>query len=172
MNVASKELCEELYKLSEWQFDEQNRHIEKVWIQSFSTSEMGQGHEDYDKTPPKERRRYYIGDWIVRDNPKNFIGVPEQVPWGWANKYYQQTVDASIPAYSLGYLTRKLPPSIQENNCNYLLGLHPNYSGSGWMGIYLDNEAIEYLIQAFSDTPEDAACQLAIELIKQGVLKA
>src|SRR5882724_9503253 len=109
MNVASLENCKRLYELSGWEFAEDHRRIEKVWIESFHTSEMGMGHEDYDKTPPTKRRQYHVGEYVVRDNPKNFIGVPEHTPWGWANRYYEETIKRSVPAYDLGYLLRKLP---------------------------------------------------------------
>lgn len=67
------------------------------------------------------------------------------------------------PAYDLGYLLRKLPPNLGD-------GLHlvlENDDG-GW--------AIEYYTRqksgpsASAAIPEDAACRLAIELFKQGIL--
>lgn len=165
MNVASKELCEELYELSGWEFDESHRRIEKVWIQSFSTSEMGQGHDDYEKTPPSERRQYHIGEWVVRDNPKNFIGIPEDVPWGWANKYYQKTVDASVPAYDLGYLLRKLPMYLEIKHPDTLRLTIGAVIGGRWCASY-DWEDGGVMHEQFQGTPEDAACKLAIELFK------
>ncbi|CAB4132348.1 hypothetical protein UFOVP253_8 [uncultured Caudovirales phage] len=167
---ASKELCEELFKLSGWQFDEENRHIRKVWIESFSTSEMGQGHEDYDKTPANERRQYHIGDYKVQDNPRNFIGIPENVPWGWANRYYEETVKRSFPAYDLGYLLRKLPDYVKLFRNNY--GKYYCAAVTGGFR-HPDNQlgqpdtAHDWYI---ADTPEDAAAKLAIELFRQGIL--
>lgn len=171
MNVANLELCKELYELSGWEFDEQHCRIEKVWIESFSTSEMGQGHDDYDKTPPEERKQYHVGDFVVRDNPKNFVGVPENVPWGWANKYYEETIKRSVPAYDLGYLLRKLPAKIDTGES---VELHEIY---GWLYMSMAEDGKEWHfgygvvdLHGQADTPEDAACKLAIELFKQGVL--
>lgn len=65
---------------------------------------------------------------------------------------------ADCPAYDLGYLLRKLPePTLIRKK----LG---KYEASLRRGnkVYPSYEA---------DTPEDAACKLAIKLFKQGVLK-
>ena len=70
----------------------------------------------------------------------------------------------AIPAYNLGYLLRKLPSPFTM--------IHRD---NGWeCGI--DNPA-EHDVRVkpaqhwqSADTPEDAACKLAIELFKQGIL--
>lgn len=58
----------------------------------------------------------------------------------------------SLPAYDLGYLLRKAPYTVQ------LSGGHDFWQSScnGYIGT--------------ADNPEDAACKLAIELFKRGVL--
>lgn len=63
------------------------------------------------------------------------------------------------PAYDLGYLLRRLPPrtTISKN---------PNREAYGAWVAGMDDDRFEE-----ADTPEDAACKLAIELIKQGILK-
>jgi hypothetical protein len=63
-----------------------------------------------------------------------------------------------FPPYDLGYLLRKLPEGIELTNRN------------GWMAKYSEflpsrNQVIH------ADTPEDAACKLAVELFKQDILK-
>lgn len=58
------------------------------------------------------------------------------------------------PAYSAGYLLRKLPKD--ETTYGFKLGK--------WYAQY-------QAAPVFADTPEDALCKLAIELFKQGVLK-
>lgn len=66
------------------------------------------------------------------------------------------------PAYSLGYLLRKLPTT-------------QVYHGRGRAGDYKaewhfyggDNKTVK----CWADTPEDALTLLAIELIKQGIIK-
>lgn len=59
--------------------------------------------------------------------------------------------------YSLGYLLRKLPRAA-------IVSLPPKYRAS----IYVTGVTDELVFDA--DTPEDAACKLAIELFKQGIL--
>jgi hypothetical protein len=75
-------------------------------------------------------------------------------PWGYGICY------ASHVAYDLGYLLRELPRDFI---------LHP-IAGAQWEIQYAPGMSNrEKIYQA--DTPEDAACKLAIELFKQGVLK-
>jgi hypothetical protein len=75
----------------------------------------------------------------------------------------------NIPAYSLGYLLRKLP--MQYNRGILLVGVT---NGDKWSAQYYsfyppDRGAKSAILIA--DTPEDAAAKLAIELFKQGILK-
>lgn len=81
---------------------------------------------------------------------------------GWEDGYestmdWHQPVDGSrgAPAYDLGYLLRKLPLGELRNRD----GLY-----SAWQ----NNSA--NVAPQYAETPEDAACKLAIELFKQGVL--
>lgn len=97
-NVASLELCKELYKLSGW--SEPNFR----WCS--------------DDGGPNEIL-YEFGEWSAK-------------------------VKDICPAYSLGYLLRKLQP-------------------------HAFSDQLIKICRA--DNPEDAACSLAIELIKQGVIK-
>lgn len=174
MNVASLELCKKLYALSGWGLDDKHRPIAKVWIEMFSTSEMGQGNPDYEQTPPENRRQYHVGEYRIRDNPRNFVGIPENVPWGWANKYYEETIKRSVPAYDLGYLLRKLPPSIysiQYKQRAYLWTRKDTETCyAAWYKVTDPNygEDITSEHGAVRDTPEDAAAMLAIKLFKQG----
>lgn len=80
--------------------------------------------------------------------------------WGVQKRLYLKTINATdsdaTPAYDLDYLLRRL---------NYQL--HLQKAGNKWLA---KNSAYgnEY---GKADTPEDATCKLAIELIKQGVFK-
>lgn len=65
----------------------------------------------------------------------------------------------AIPAYDLGYLLRKLPSGVT---------LFSNSNGGDPNDYSIKYENGEWIT---ADTPEDAACKLAIELFKQGVLK-
>ena len=101
MNVAAKELCQELYELSGWGGDDPYFNVNEGWYKE---------------------------------------GRPAQ-----------KSVLVA-PAYDLGYLLRKLPSwsLIQKNIDRY--------------------EATSSMNNTHADTPEDAACKLAIELFKQGIL--
>jgi hypothetical protein len=77
--------------------------------------------------------------------------------WDWGKNNYKENCS---PAYDLGYLLRKLRP------CLYL-GLHIQARDDGFE-FFIDRA--EGGIGTEPMTPEDAACKLAIELFKQGVL--
>lgn len=66
-----------------------------------------------------------------------------------------------IPAYSLGYLLRKLPNRTERIQDTVLLGRATD--NKGWSIVYRDMTKI-------ANTPEDAAAKLAIELFKKGIL--
>lgn len=171
MNVASLELCRELYELSGWDRQDSGRQIEKVWMRSYSTSEMGQGHPDYSTTPESERNQVNVYDWCITDNPRGRLTTGQEVFKWWYSKV-RELEDESFPAYDLGYLLRKLPHSNHGHN----LELVPRYDATWYVGFSVGltdltvNNEPEYLMWAEADTPEDAAAKLAIELFKQNVL--
>lgn len=111
-NVASLELCKELYELSGWK-------AELFWVED-------------------------VGHWSVADNINNYSD------------------GQFVVAYDLGYLIRKLPPISKVVKV-------PITNGSTYGGVYV-YEANEPDLVSNADTPEDAACKLAIELFKQGTL--
>lgn len=126
MNVASLELCKELYELSGWD-------------------------SDFIRTS-------------IRGDVWNVHVRPTDPNWRFAG--------GVAPAYSLGYLLRKLPnyiPTFGDDGDDYLFSLKPNFEGNEWEAAYWGIQKSLYWNRA--DTPEDAACKLAIELYKQGVLK-
>lgn len=102
MNVASLDLCKELYELSRWDSDGLDTPYDVSPTGDVSRSDMG--GDDYE----------------------------------------------IIPAYDLGYLQRKLAHT------------HP------YPKEITDSRIVEIWLAEY---PEDAACKLAIELFKQGVLK-
>lgn len=67
-----------------------------------------------------------------------------------------------IPAYDLGYLLRKLPPT-DESGDHW--EMWRSLDGMSWI---IDCPTLDTVNEA---TPEDAAAKLAIELFKRGVLK-
>lgn len=101
---------------------------------------------------------------------------------GWDDTYHRWSKDiyghdvvidilaagTTVPAYDLGYLLRKLPtrtvikkehdasPELPEETPAHFRALYDTVDGQHfWLG---------------ADTPEDAACELAIELFKHGVI--
>lgn len=89
---------------------------------------------------------------------------------GWPKGYY-----TAWPAYDLGYLLRKLPTKIGDHHLHLKAHVNEEYKakktgrvtgGKIWWSCLIENTIAE------ADTPEDAACKLAIELFKQGILKS
>ncbi len=135
MQVASKDLCQKLYKLSGWDnapFD---------WIEI----------PTWNKKFPKPQ------DQVIY----NHICDNEHQKW-------------IAPAYDLGYLLRKLPShfSFEPDTIGeeiYCLRIE-NSVGVDWTASYGTIEDPYKRLGIMADTPEDAACKLAIELFKQGIL--
>lgn len=123
MDVTSRELSKELYKLSGWRY---KTGTNGVW---------------YDEG------QLAIATWI----------------------------ENAIPAYTLGYLLRKLP---KEVDMHYLtLEICDAHDEQEWAADYL-RYPNQFLVAndpinadtTHASTPENAAAKLAIELFKQGVL--
>lgn len=122
MEVASLELCKELFELSGWV-------------------------ETYFKYRPVSVVKGIAGDYQLGRS---------------------QAPDA-IPAYDLGYLLRKLPVEkfyklMIDNSSSWSLKTNEINR------IYWFRAANGERLTDNYDTPEDAACKLAIELLKQGIL--
>lgn len=129
MNVASLELCKELYELSGWTTDTY------YWLQG--------------SMPDLAEQEHYPTVVFHNDSLAE----------------YPYAYERQCPAYDLGYLLRKLPNSDKQ-------GIY------AWPSIaknILDASAFwecdtgEYYTET-ARSMEDAACKLAIELFKQGVL--
>lgn len=84
---------------------------------------------------------------VVRDNPMQSA--------------YNET-NILFYEYDLGFLLRKLPDRPQNIRDTVLLS--GTIDGKRWSIAYRDTVSI-------ADTPEDAVCSLAIQLIKQGILE-
>lgn len=121
MNVASLELCKELYELSEWGAD---------------------------------------GVRVAKYRKNGFL-----VTWG-----YMRLMKGEIPAYDLGYLLRKLPAQFGKRGSNSAECLRLAKDKDRYLAGYIGVDLV-WGFPCEADTPEDAACKLAIELFKQGVLK-
>lgn len=110
MQVASLELCKELYELSGW------------------------------------------SSQITHNEPTPSSSLVGQVP--------------ICPAYTLGYLLRKLPVTVPNEEVKLNL---TRFSENFYTASYAWED--DFAPYGDGNTPEDAACKLAIELWKQGVLK-
>lgn len=71
-----------------------------------------------------------------------------------------------VQGYTLGYLLRKLPNQLPDENDAPLTLVN---FGRGWQAVYGDGDTKHNVI---TSTPEDSAARLAIELFKQEILKA
>lgn len=122
MQVASLELCKELYELSGW---DDTHYI----------------HSD--------------------DDIKSVAVLNYNAKYQYGELWDDVEEAGSVPAYDLGYLLRKLPGGVAIKK-------NPQRSeGRDYICFQIDTD---YRENQYADTPEDAACKLAIELAKQGLL--
>jgi hypothetical protein len=74
---------------------------------------------------------------------------------------------AFVSAPDLGFLIRKLPDWIEIDGVSrYTFRLEVTYDHQWWASYSHTND-----IQTYADTPENAVAKLAIQLLKQGVIK-
>jgi hypothetical protein len=76
-----------------------------------------------------------------------------------------------VVVYDAGYLLRKLPAYIDtcdSDGYDSLLQLRPNFDGDEWTAGYTSQDRFLYI--ATGSGPEGALAQLAIELLKAGIL--
>lgn len=124
MDVASLELCKELYEFSGW--DGASYIHECLPNKSYVTTLSAHSMEHY------------------KDN------------------YY-------YPAYDLGYLLRKLQVTADWTHGRFDFShCYDDENGYHWVASY--NSYDNNFPIGIASSPEDAACKLAIELFKQGVL--
>lgn len=124
MNVASLELCKELYEASGWGKNQKK-----------DTTEL----------------------WMVMSDGSAYI-----LSQGGKFKDFKEL----IPAYVLGYLLRKLQKTLSAGE--YVAVSADNNKQGHWFASISNDHSIGD--SSYADTPEDAACLLAIELFKQNIL--
>ena len=130
MNVASLELCKELYELSPGDAT----YLKWAYDPTYVTYPIGDGEWFQSGIRPHTER--------------------------WTDKEYYFL--RYCPAYDLGYLLRKLPEEVEfTNKCD----------DEGAYRATFYNHSAQTKGQVEAPSPEDALCQLAIELFKQGILK-
>jgi hypothetical protein len=96
------------------------------------------------------KRLYKLSGWA--GTGQIFADFPDFIP----------EEDFDIPAYSLGFLLRKLPPRVNLVQLQYL---SRDSTGYKWVINMMDDE-----LEISADTPEDAACLLLCELFEQGII--
>lgn len=115
----------------------------------YELSGWGYTHQSYNDTGTEQHPHYELHDKVLDEEEPMF----------------------AYPAYSAGYLLRKLPPSLDVRQGNWF-ELY-NDSGDHWDAGYeyatSEPETSGYYQHA--DTPEDALALLCIRLIEEGILK-
>lgn len=121
------------------------------------------------------KRLYELSGWETEDwYDLDLDGVPEE--------YLATTEDKIddndyIPAYTAGYLLRKLPKfgkyttgdgNIERNRTRLTLTVAD--SGTWVATMDSKSEAHGWVDPQYADTPEDALCLLAIKLFEEGIL--
>lgn len=100
----------------------------------------------------------------------------ENIYHRWSKNIYGKDVvidtsaaGSTVPAYDLGYLLRKLP---QNSWIGYTdTSGHRGYALAYTFAWNEKGDYISKIAECRADTPEDAACLLAIELFQRGILK-
>ena len=89
--------------------------------------------------------------------------------WVGVEEWFDHDVVAErAPAYTLDFLLRKLPETTTLRRNKRKAIKTSNWHGEWAVGVFGDK--YKGISGTHGDTPEDAACKLAIELFKLGVL--
>lgn len=143
MNVASKELSEELYELSGWGW----------YIAPDAT------REHYYRSRYKDDDEAWVDGELVVMTPRERINIQMSM-----------LSQPEFPAYDLGYLLRKLPDYVKlfrnDKHKWYCATVTGGFKHPGNQLGQPDTAHSWYI----ADTPEDAAVELCIELFKQEIL--
>ena len=120
---------------------------------------------------------FKLTEW--EDTPEFYAPIDNNISWHLFSykeehyyttegKYKLEELKNRIPAYSLGYLIRKLPPYIPtygEDGEDCLFHLQPHFDGKEWTAGYVKQD--RYLYMDIADTPENACIKLLLLLIKE-----
>lgn len=114
------------------------------------------------------KRLYELSGWGGEDrwfltnisDPEHVIGTATPRIFK-SDKDHENGYRTETPAYSAGYLLRKLPEEAYDTELG--LAIFRTEGRPKWEAGY-DNEFVN------ADTPEDALCLLAIKLFEEGVL--
>lgn len=146
MNVASLELCKELYELSK---DVWKGELACVWYVGHKSSRSDINLTINDR---EGGTVYYWSDFVEIFHYKEEDAERYEI----------------YPAYDLGYLLRKLPVEIGVfDTFDYRGRLTVSPGENNWW--YASYDYDKQTVKS-AHSPEDAAAKLAIELFKDGVL--
>ena len=139
---ASKELCEKLYKLTNWLPSE-------YLIGGWRWCLMRDGSW--------ELLRLHDTEGILGDSE-----YAEFIKKAWFD---------GLPAYDLGYLIRKLPAFIQESRGQYPLRMSRTKADNYFYRFQYQAPTYGPRHSCIDAEPENAAIKLCIALVEQGVIK-
>src|SRR5258707_9837884 len=104
------------------------------------------------------RELYKLSRWVLTEKHW-YQGKPiYNAPYGW-----------DCPAYDLGFLLEKLPPQTSIKKEFDASPDLPEETPAHYRALYDTVDDRHFWLGA--DTPEDAACKLCCELIRQGIIK-
>ncbi len=106
------------------------------------------------------KKLYQLSGWVEATYEHELLNGEHYTTTLPAREMKHSTQNTYIPAYDLGYLLRMLPKDFS---------LQP-IIGASWHIEYSSRSHRSNIIKQ-ADTPEDAACKLAIELFTRGILK-
>lgn len=163
------ELCKSVYEATGWDNKSNTPSKErlKVWQQGYSLSEMGEGHEDYDTTPPEERNKVNVYDWEIREDPRHRITTGQEVFKWWFSQV--KTIENNVfPLYTSDYILSKLPITLQHDEHFDYLTVYCDNHDLWWATYELLNDCTKY--DTKGTTPLKALLKLTLELHKKGLL--
>lgn len=172
------ELCKGVYDATGWDNKSNTPSGErlKVWQQGYSISEMGEGNDDYETTPPEERNKVNVYDWEVREDPRHGLTTGQEVFKWWFSQV--KTIENNVfPLYTSDYLLEKLPSFIYSYQYEQKAWLWVRKNTDNFNAWYFVNdpsygEDVTSEHGTTGDTPLKALLKLTIEISKKGLLDA
>lgn len=110
------------------------------------------------------KRLYELSGW--KDTDFGWLAHSDWETGDWSHELTKLEKKRWVAgAYDLGYLLRKLPAVYEEHlGARWIFKLDQEAEGV-WAAYYVSKR-----LEGNADTPEDAACLLAIKLFEQGIL--
>lgn len=117
------------------------------------------------------KRLYELSGWSCEKAywPPQYTSSHDYVVGTPDDEVDEKILDSLTPAYDLGYLFRKLPQESKIDKGHFQYGGDVRYHAKYSWNTELPNRKRHYATES-ADTPEDAACLLAVKLFEEGVL--